>query len=251
MKQFAIRTAKKAGIYLLENFRKHKNLAEKRGLAKEITTKYDKVSDALIIKEINKRYPKHNILTEESGFIDKKSEYTWIVDSLDGTTNFSNSNPFFSVSIALMKNNELLLGVIYAPFLKELFVAEKGKGSFLNGKRIHATDTSDIKQSYFLSCEGGDKTNRRISKINAKIHGRSKDMRKLGAASLEGAWVACGRAEAYIVTEISEWDVASAVLLVKEARGKVTDFKGKEWKAKKSDLIFSNEKIHSKILNTI
>jgi myo-inositol-1(or 4)-monophosphatase len=251
MKDFAVRLTEKAGEHLLENFGKDPGLISRRGIAKEITTRYDKEVDKLLIKEISGEYPDHNILTEESGFIGKGSEYTWIVDSLDGSSNFAVGNPFFSVSVALMKNKELVFGVINAPFLKELFVAEKGRGAFLNGKRIHVSDTTEFGKSYFLSCEGGEKTNRRIAEINSMLHSRLKDLRKLGSGALEGAWVACGRAEAYVTTNIFHWDVASAVLLVKEAGGKVTDLEGRDWEARQSDVIFSNGKIHDRIVELI
>lgn len=251
MKDFAVELTGKASCYLLKNFGKDPDLISKRGIAKEITTKYDKEMDKLLIKGISEKYPDHNILTEESGFINKRSEYTWIVDSLDGSSNFAIGNPFFSVSVAFMRNKELLFGVINAPFLKELFVAEKGKGAFLNGKRIRVSDVAEFGKSYFLSCEGGEKTNRRIAEINSVFHPKVKDLRKLGSGALEGAWVACGKAEAYITTNIFHWDVASSVLLVREAGGKVTDFRGKAWEAKQSDIVFSNGKIHERVLGLI
>jgi myo-inositol-1(or 4)-monophosphatase len=249
-KKFAINLSNVAGRYLLEHFRKDSSLLFRRGFAKEVSTKYDKGSDKLIIRYVKDKFPSHNILTEESGFIDRGSEFTWIVDSLDGTSNFAIGNPFFAVSIALARNSELILGVINAPFLKEIYYAERGKGAFMNGKKIHVSKIRELGKSYVISCEGGDKT-KRIAKINAKIHPRAKDMRKLGSASLEGAAVACGRAEAYIVTKIYPWDIAAAVLLVKEAGGYVTNFKGEEWNNKVSDLILSNSKIHKELLRFV
>ena len=251
MKKFAISVAKKAGTFLLQNFRKDQGLVKKRGTAKELHLPYDIKSDKLIISEIKKKFPKHNLLTEESGFINNKSEYTWIIDPLDGSTNFARGNPFFAVSIALLKGNRLILGIVYAPFLKELYVAERGKGAYLNDKKLHVSRISKLSRSYFVSCEGGDATNRRIAKINALFHPLVKDMRKLGSAALESASVACARSEAYIVRQISPWDVAAGVLLVEEAGGKVTDFAGKTWMAKKSNVVFSNGKIHSQILRTV
>ncbi len=248
MRDFAIELAEKSGQYLLENFRKELSLIPMRGVSKEITTRYDRENDRFIIEEISGAYPEHNILTEESGFIDKRSEYTWIVDSLDGSGNFALGNPFFAVSIALMKGSELILGVIAAPYLKELYTAEKGKGAFLNGRKIHVSEVEELSQSYMVSCEGGERSNERIAGINALLHPKIKDLRKLGSAALEGAWVASGRAEAYITTSIYPWDIASAVLLVKEAGGEVTDFNGRSWELKKSDIILSNGKIHDEIV---
>jgi len=109
----------------------------------------------------------------------------------------------------------------------------------------------ELKKSYLLSCEGGEKNNIRISGINAKLHPRVKDVRKLGSAAIESAWVSCGRVEAYITTKINPWDVAAGVIFVKEAGGKVTDFNGKPWKPVKDDFVFSNKKIHEMILRII
>lgn len=247
-RKLALETAGEAAALLLENFKKDASLAGKRGVAKEISTKYDDESNALIIKKISAAFPNHNLLTEESGFIDKSGEYTWIIDSLDGTTNYADGNPFFSVSIALAKGDELLLGVINAPFLKEVFFVEKGGGAFLNGSRIRVSEVVDLSKSYIVACEGGEKTNARIAAINACLHPRVKDLRKLGSAALEGAWVACGRAEAYVTTQICAWDVAAAALLVREAGGRVTDFKGKNWVPVKSDAVFSNGLLHGELL---
>ncbi len=254
-KATAIRVAKKAGSYLLQNFRRHPALLKVRATAKELHTRYDKTSDKMIIREIFRKFPIHNLLTEESGFIGRKSSYTWIIDSLDGTTNFSRGNPFFSVSIALAcgenSGKELLLGVIYAPFLGELYVAEKGKGAFLNGKRIHVSSRGHFEKSYFLSCEGADRSNERIARVNALFHARVKDLRKLGSAALEMAAVASGRAEAYLTTSMDPWDVAAGILLVEEAGGEVTDFRGEGWGFERTALIASNGIVHDKVLRRL
>ncbi len=244
----ATRIAREAGTYLLEHFRKDDSLAGRRGTAKEITTRYDKGSDRIIVGAIEKQYPAHNILTEESGRRDKRSAYTWIVDSLDGSSNFANGNPFFAVSIALVKNAGLELGVVYAPFLDEMYVAEKGKGATLNGKRIHVSDTADIAKTYLLACEGGDKSNERLAGLMASLHPIVKDMRKLGSAALEGCYVGCGRAEAYVTFSIDSWDIAAAALIVREAGGRVTDFSGRKWPIRRSDAVMSNGKVHEEIL---
>jgi len=257
MKAFAISVAKKAGVCLLRHFRKDPRLLLKRGTAKSITTRYDLECNAIIVKEISRRYPHHNILTEESGFRDRKSNYTWIIDPLDGSSNYANGNPFFSVSIALAKDGQLVVGVVFAPYLKELFVAEKGKGAYLNGKRLRVSPIAAFSKSYFLTCEGGERTNKRIAVVNKMFHGDVADLRKLGSAALESAYVAAGRVEAYISLQINSWDIAAGALLVEEAGGKVTDFAGKSWTAKaaamakKADLVFSNRKLHRKILKEL
>ena len=250
MKKFIIELSKKAGKFLLENFRKDSDLFRLRGTTKEIVTKYDKASDKMLVDALSKKFPDYNLLTEESGFRDKKSDFTWIVDSLDGSSNFAVGNPFFAVSIALVHHNKPILGVAYAPFLKELFVAEEGSGALLNSKAIHVSYIDQLDKSYFVWCEatGG---HLRMSRINANIQPKVKDLRKLGAGSLECAWVACGRADAFVVTQVEPWDVVTGTVLVSEAGGKVTDFKGNAWKPKRSDVVFSNGKIHDKILEIV
>lgn len=247
-KEFAMELAKKTGKLLLKNFRKDYSILSLRGLAKEVTTKYDKMSDKLIVKEISKEFPDHNILTEESGLRGRNSEFTWMVDSLDGSGNFAVGNPFFSISIALLHHNKPILGVAYAPFLKELFMAEDGRGTLLNGVEVNVSKVEKLEESYLVSCEGGEKSNVRISRVNASLHPIVKDMRKLGSAAIECAWVSCGRCEGYMATKMSPWDIAAGVILVEEAGGKITDFKGNAWKPVVGDVVFSNGRIHEKIL---
>lgn len=248
---FAIDLAKKAAEYLLKNFRKDAYIAKQRGLAKEVVTRYDKESDAIIVAAIEKAYPKHSYLTEETGFVNKKSEYTWIVDSLDGTGNFAMGNPLFAVSIALKKGDAIVLAVVYAPFLAELYTAERGKGAFLNGKYIHVSDVSELSQAYIVACEGGAKNTNQLANLYGTLYPQVKDMRKLGSAAIEGCFVAAGRVEAYVTFTIPSYDVAACALIVQEAGGKTTDFAGKQWKCKQSDIIFSNGKVHDEILKAV
>jgi myo-inositol-1(or 4)-monophosphatase len=243
--------ARKAGDTLMKHFRQDWALLKKRSPAKEITTIYDKEVDRLIIEEIKRHYPHHSLLTEESGFLRGDPDWLWIVDSLDGTGDFADFNPLFSVCLALMHHSELLLGVIYAPAIDEFYFAEKGQGAYLNGVQIQVSDVSDLSQSYIFYCEGGERNRGRTGELLYKVYPRVIDIRKLGSAGLETAWVAAGKGEAYYTTKISPWDVAPGVLLVQEAGGKVSDFQGNPWKPQTSDLLFSNKKLHEKILSLI
>lgn len=247
----AKKTAEKAGNFLLENFKKDELLFKERAMSKEIVTRYDKESDQIIIKELEKNFPEHNLLTEESGSIDKDSDYTWIVDSLDGTGNFASGNPFFSVSIALAKQGEIILGIIYAPFLQEFYTAKKGEGASLNDKKIKVSDISDTKNAYIVTCEGGSKSNQRLAGIYSTVYPWVKDMRKLGSAAIEGGFVATGRADSYITLQIDPWDVAATVLITEESGGKATDFKGNNWRIEKTDLLLTNNHLHSDLLKKL
>lgn len=243
--------ARKAGDVLVNHFREDCSLFALRSTAKEASIRYDKDVDRLIIAEIKRHYPHHSLLTEESGFLQGDPDWLWIVDSLDGTGNFANFNPFFSVCIALMHKNELLLGVTYAPAIDEFYFAEKGKGAYLNGRRIRVSDIADLSQSYILYCEGGEKDRSRTGKIVCGTYPHVMDMRKLGSAGLEIAWVAAGKGEAYFTTTIEPWDVAAGTLLIQEAGGEVTDFQGRPWKLQTGDLLFSNGRVHHKLLDLI
>ena len=243
--------ARKAGDTLMKHFRQDWALLKERSSAKEAATKYDKEVDGLIVEEIRRHYPRHSLLTEESGFLQGDPDWLWIVDSLDGTGNFANFNPFFSVCLALMHQTELLLGAIYAPAIDEFYFAEKGHGAYLNEAKIHVSDVSDLSQSYIFYCEGGDRNRVRTGKLLHKVYPRVTDIRKLGSAGLETAWVAAGKGEAYFTTRIEPWDIAPGVLLVQEAGGEVSDFQGNPWQPKTSDFLFSNKKLHEKILDLL
>lgn len=243
--------ARKAGDVLMKHFRQDYSLFSLRSTAKEASVRYDKDVDRLIIAEIKRHYPHHSLLTEESSFLQGDPDWLWIVDSLDGTGNFANFNPFFSVCIALMHRSELLLGTIYAPAINEFYFAEKGKGAYLNGGRIRVSDITDLSQSYIFYCEGGEKDRSKTGKIISRVYPHVMDMRKLGSAGLEIAWVATGRGEAYFTTKIEPWDVAPGVLLIQEAGGGVSDFHGDSWKLQTSDLLFSNGKVHQELLDLI
>jgi myo-inositol-1(or 4)-monophosphatase len=243
--------ARKAGDTLMKHFRQDWALLKERSTAKQAITRYDKEVDRLIIEEIKRHYPHHSLLTEESGLLQDDPDWLWIVDSLDGTGDFANFNPLFSVCLALMHQNELLLGVICAPAIDEFYFAEKGKGARLNGVKIRVSDVSDLSQSYIFYCEGGDGNRARTGGLLHKVYPHVTDIRKLGSAGLETAWVAAGKGEAYFTTSIEPWDIAPGVLLVQEAGGKVSDFQGNPWKPQTSDLLFSNEKLHGKMLRLI
>lgn len=231
---FAIQTAQKAGDKLMEHF----NTGEKhdtRGTPKEVKSVFDEVADELIKAEIEKTYPTHSYLTEETGFIDKESEYVWIIDPLDGTGNFVNGNPFFAISISLWKNKMPYLGVIHAPALKESYTALTGHGAtktdLATNKQfpLTITTTSDLAKSYIVFCEGGVKDRNEVIPVFQAIYPHVKDMRKLGSAALELAWVAIGRAEAYVTQKISIWDIAAGIVLVQEAGGNIETFAGSNW----------------------
>ena len=251
MKDLLEDVARRAGDFLLERFRQDTGLVELRSSAKEAATAYDRMADELIIRRIKDEYPEHGLLTEESGSLMGDPDWLWIVDSLDGTGNFANWNPLFAVCIALMHQTELVLGSVYAPAIDEFYVAEKGKGAYLNGRRVRVSDASALARSYVFYCEGGERDRERTGTLLEGVYPEVVDIRKLGSAGLETAWVAAGRGEAYYTTSIDPWDVAPGVLLVMEAGGRVSDLEGDRWEPVKSDLLFSNGMVHDHMLGLL
>ena len=244
--------ASEAGLFLLKHFREDSSLLAMRTSAKEAATKYDKMSDELIIRGIRRRLPDHSILTEESGLLQGDAEWLWIVDSLDGTGNFANWNPLFSVCLALIYKGELVLGAVCAPAINEFYLAERGGGAYLNGMRMRVSIIADLRQSYLLYCEGGERDRQRTNAALDAVYPNVVDIRKLGSAGLETAWVAAGRGEAYFTMKIEPWDVAAGVLLVQEAGGRVTDIGGGGWTVERGDLLFSNGQVlHQQLLGLL
>ncbi len=251
IKKVAITAAQKAGKLLLNEYNIFKRQSARLKAKHEIITKADLIAEKSILSEIRKKFPDHQILSEEAGKINNLSNYFWIVDPLDGTTNFSIHSPLWAVSIGVAYNNELVLGVVLAPFLDELFIAEKGKGARLNQRKItvsrvtpkkiintfcHGSKTRDIKKALkFLNYQ--------------KI--KHLDCRQLGSASLELAYVAAGRTESIMIPGAHPWDVAAGVLLVREADGRVTDFKDRDWNLSSRDILASNGRVHEELLRVI
>ncbi|NEQ52063.1 MAG: inositol monophosphatase [Leptolyngbya sp. SIO3F4] len=255
----AILAATLAGNRLLQNFRSHKATilgqevlsVANRSLSKEVTSSNDHEADKIIIDLISERCSDHNLLTEETGLIDRGSPYTWVIDPLDGSSNFLNLNPFFAVSICLTYENMPITGVVFSPFLEEFAVARKGHGCTVNGREVHVSKTNNFANTYVVGCPGGEKHNRRFATLEYALHSQIKDFRKIGSAAVECYMVAAGRVDAFTTLQISPWDVAAGILCVEEAGGRVTDFNGNPWNLEKTDLLVSNNLMHDTILDEI
>jgi myo-inositol-1(or 4)-monophosphatase len=255
----AILAASLAGNRLLQNFRRHhatilgqevRSVAN-RSLSKEVTSSNDYEADRIVIDVITERCPDHNLLTEETGLIDNGSPYTWVIDPLDGSSNFLNHNPFFAVSICLTHENVPITGVVFSPFLEEIAVARKDQGCTVNGRQVRVSQTTDLSKTYVVGCPGGEKHNRRFATLEHALHSQIKDFRKIGSAAIEAYMVAAGRVDGFTTLQISPWDVAAGVLCVEEAGGRVTDFNGQPWHLQKTDLLVSNGLMHDAFLDEI
>lgn len=242
--------AREAGKILLEYLYQEKDIKLKS--ISNLVTKVDKISEKKIVELINKYFPNHSILTEEAGDIKKGSSYQWIIDPLDGTTNYAHNYPFFSVSIALKKDNEILLGVIYDPIQDEIFSALKGKGSFLNGKKIRVSSVDKLRDSLLAFGLPYDLTlddKNFVSFIN--LCRRSHGVRRAGSSALELAYVSCGRLDGYWCQRLNPWDILAGAILVEEAGGRVSDFDNNKISFNQTSIIATNGLIHEELLKTL
>lgn len=251
--QFASELASQAGSFLLEQYSAQDPAnVSVRTSPKEAHLAEDKTMDQWLIERIKEKYPEHQIITEESGNVNAEADICWIIDPIDGSANFQNHNPFVAISLAVLINNTLSVGVIQAPLLGEQYVAIRGEGATVNGKPIQVSRTEKLTDAYLVTCDGGmtDRTEV-FSAIVRNYYDQVKDLRKLGSAALECAWVASGRADAYITMAIDPWDVAAGVLLIEEAGGKVTTFESGAWTPTQQDIICSNGVLHDQLLDRI
>lgn len=247
MKDFAINLAKQAAKIVKDSFGKIEKIEMKS--KSELVTEVDKKVDEFIVNKIKEKYPDHNILIEESGKYDQESDYTWIIDPIDGTHNFINNMPFFSVSIALMHKKNIVLGVIYFPILDELYVAEKGRGAYLNNKKIKVSNKKFGEHNVMVydAHFGGGKKELKLKTFGKLVDYVSK-VRIFGCATMHLVYIASGRADLGILIQTKPWDFAAAALIVEEAGGKVTDKDGNKWNIDTDALVSSNNEFHDKII---
>ena len=251
IKRVAIQAAKKAGKMLLREYKNFDRGKIKLKSHHEIVTRADLMSEEIIIKEILNNFPHHSVLAEESGQSKNKSDYLWIIDPLDGTTNFSMHNPIWSVSIGVAYKGVLKTGVVFMPFLNELCIAEDGRGATCNGKKIKV---SNVKSGKVLNtfCHGSrERDIKKAIGYYSKLKLKRLDCRQLGSAAIELCYVASGRIESIVIPGANVWDVAAGVLIAQEAGGWVTDIKGNDWNLESADMLASNGLVHREILRVI
>lgn len=244
---FIEETARKAGALLREKIDESHTVDYKGEI--NLVTEADRLSEALILKRIGSAYPDHDILAEESPERSSGSNFRWIIDPLDGTTNYAHGYPFFCVSIALEARGEILLGCVYNPMLDELFIAERGSGAFLNGRRLRVSQTADLSHSLVATGFPYDlrrDPNNNINYFEAMtLHAQA--LRRTGAAALDLAHVAAGRLDGFWQMKLMPWDVAAGWLLVMEAGGVVTDLQGAPFHLRSPHIIAATPRIHPEI----
>jgi myo-inositol-1(or 4)-monophosphatase len=221
--------------------------------ASDFVTRVDKESEDIIIKTISSTFPKHTFLAEESLNETSSGEYIWIIDPLDGTTNYIHEFPLFSVSIGLEHNGKMILGVILDPLRDELFTAEKGKGAYLNNHPIKASAVIELKESLLTT---GFPFRRKdlidpYLKLFKSLFNKISDMRRGGSAALDLAYLASGRCDGFFEIGLSPWDIAAGSILIKEAGGIISDFGGGEDYLITGNIVAGNPYLHARILTEV
>lgn len=249
LKNTLLACLKDGGQIIRKAYGRAHNIRKKSAVS--LVTETDMAADRAIRRRILNAFPDHGLMTEEQAAVESRSPYRWIIDPLDGTTNFAHQIPLFGVSIGLEYQGDIILAGIYNPILNELFFAEKGKGAFLNGKRIRVSKTGSLIDSLLVTGFPYDrqKKARFYLKFVQAFMQRCRGVRRLGAASIDLAYVACGRFEAYWEFNLKPWDMAAGKLIVEESGGKVANFKGGPVNIDKpAQILASNVNIHKKML---
>jgi len=244
----------RSGTILMRNFHDRHRINPSKKSRYELVTKSDTEVDKFVRFKIRQQFPTHNFISEEGKAINNGSEYTWVCDPLDGTLNYTIGNPFFSTSLTLLKNDEPIIGVTYAPYTQEMFVAERGRFFRLNERNMKVSKIGTIQKSViaFAYFERNKKSREKLLKVWSKFEERAQTMRHFGCTSLELAYVACGRMEAQIISPpLRLWDVAAGRLMIEVAGGKVTNFSGKKWEGLEEGLVCSNGLIHKQVLDIL
>lgn len=253
MLNFAIDTAREAGHILLEKFGRIESVTKKGDI--NLVTEADLASEALIIERIKSYHPKHAILAEEAGdavVFEKGNEWKWIIDPLDGTTNYAHGYPCFCVTLALEYKGEIVVGVTFDPTRNELFAAEKGSGATLNGRRIRVSATEHLSESLIVTGFPYDFKDREdFARHLTLFLLRSRGVRRDGSAAIDMAYVACGRFDGFWEEGLNPWDVAAGKLLIEEAGGLITYYDGSPFSIYAPPICASNGSIHNEMLEVL
>lgn len=252
LKQTILEAIQAGGVELKRFFNSNFKISHKEGV-NNLVTEADHASEAAIISVIKKNFPAHQVLAEETGEHIKDSNYKWIIDPIDGTVNFAHGIPLCCVAIAVEKDEEIIMSSVYAPVLNELYFAEKGKGAWLNEKKISVSDETDVHRSCLVT--GFPYTYINMPNGPLEVFGRlikkGIPVRRLGSACIDLCWVACGRFDGFYEHKLEAWDSAAGYLIVEEAGGKVTDHEGKKFSIYQHRIIATNGKIHDELLGVV
>ena len=249
-----VKACRKASKTLIRDFGEVENLQVSLKGPGDFVTNCDKKVEKILIDELLKARPSYSILSEEIGEINNDDSFKWIIDPIDGTSNFFHGIPHFAMSVGLEHNKEIICGIIYDPIKDEMFTAEKGNGSYLNNQRMRVSSRSKLEDCMIFT--GGPRReakNRELAlkeyyKFSVKI---LTPIRKLGSASLDMAYVAAGRCDGFWQRDLNYWDIAAGIILVKEAGGFVTDFNGENEYIQNKTILASNAKINKEMIEVL
>ncbi len=252
LKSTLIRAAQAGAGVIQEFFEKELRISNKEGV-NNLVTEADHASEKTVIDIIKTDFPDHLILSEEIGELGTLSEYRWIIDPIDGTVNFANKIPICCISIALEHNHEIIMGVVYNPFMQEFFFAQKGQGAYLNDKRIQVSSKAEVLHSClvtgfpytYLDMPNGP------LQIFERFIRKGIPVRRLGSAAIDLCWVAAGRFDGFYEMNLQAWDSAAGFHIVEEAGGRVTDFKGNKFSPHQTFVVATNGHIHDEMLQWI
>ncbi len=250
---FSIELARAAGA-VLKHYMTREKQVELKGRANLVTVA-DKEAEALIINHIRARYPKHAILAEESGAsgVLESAEGKWVVDPLDGTTNFAHQYPFFCVSIGFEQRGEILCGAVYDPWRDEMFSGARGLGSFVNGQRLQVSDADALPNALIMTgfpYGFREKIKMAMSQFEAFLV-ESQAVRRGGSAALDLCYAALGRVDGFWEMDLHPWDTAAGVVILEEAGGQVTDFSGRPFSIYGKEIVASNGLLHGEMIRVL
>jgi myo-inositol-1(or 4)-monophosphatase len=251
IKKVALSSAKKAGRILKEGMSRGLTISYKGNL--NLVTQIDTLSEQTIVSNIRKHFRHHQILAEEGHNYESASPYRWIIDPLDGTTNYAHRFPYFCVSIGVELEGEIILGVIYDPIRKELFFAEKGGGATLNDRPLNISATKKLREGLLVT---GFAYTVQTDKNNNLDHFsrflmRAQAIRRMGSAALDLCYVAAGRFDGFWELNLNPWDTAAGFLIVTEAGGTVSNFSGQPYFINGPEILATNGKIHSEMVEVL
>jgi len=247
-KDLAAKAAQAAGKILMEHLDRGVKVGYKGKF--NVITEVDHLSEKTIVKMIHGQYPRHQIIAEEGHGKGKKAKIRWLVDPLDGTTNYAHGFPCFCVSIGLEVKGEVVLGVVYDPFNEEMFLAEKGEGAFLNNRPIFVSKIEKLKDSLVVTgfnWRSIRKNLQHFSNFSLRVQG----VRRTGSAALDLCYVAMGRLDGYWELMLSPWDMAAGSLIVTEAGGQVTNCRGGSFSIHSKEILASNSRIHDEMVEVL
>ena len=249
----AVAAAQQAGKIIADAYRTEFRVDYKEGATTNLVTEVDRRSEVAIVEALSKAFPDHRILAEEGGEgSQRQSPYQWVVDPLDGTTNFAHGFPAFCVSIGLEAEGRIVLGVVYDPIRQELFEAQAGEGAFLNGERMRVSRASTLEKALLVTGFAYDQEGRRSNLDHfSRFALRAQGIRRTGSAAIDLCYVASGRIDGFWELKLFPWDVAAGSLIVTEAGGLVTNFAGNPFSIYGNEILASNGLIHQAMIDVL